>query len=272
MKTSSHRSKVKTGAQPDQVDRQDPAHDQPVVQPPAVPGPDPQGNLNQSDDRDDDEDASVAHMPPANLGDDDLDGDDPDDDDNDESSTNTEDSSGQPDANSMEDEEAEQRDDGGDPIETAETNEGTIFEVPFIDKLISFGMTGPQALAIIENGATNPNVFARLFTDSALTELFLRELFTTLKILMVKRVQMFHCWLNECHKAGVSLTRIDLDKFDDNVMASLMEAASHRSTVRERSSSSGKDSSGILLPMFSSSQSQYKVWNSKWRAYLGNRL
>jgi hypothetical protein len=81
---------------------------------------------------------------------------------------------------------------------------------------------------------------------------------------------MFHRWLNERHKAGMSLTRIDLSKFDDNVMASLVEAASRGSTARERSSSSGKDSSGISLPTFSGSQSQYKVWNSKWRAYLGN--
>jgi hypothetical protein len=131
-------------------------------------------------------------------------------------------------------------------------------------------MTVPQALAIIKNRATNPNVFARLFTDSALTELSLREPLTTLKILVVERVQMFHRWLTERHKAGVSLTWIDLDKFDDNVMASLVEAASRGSTAHECSSSSGKDSSGISLPTFSGSQSQCKVWNSKWRAYLGN--
>jgi hypothetical protein len=109
---------------------------------------------------------------------------------------------------------------------------GTTFEIPFIKKLISFGMSIPQALAIVKNGATDPNVFARLFTDSALMELFLREKLTTLKILMVKRVQMFHRWLNERHKASVSLTHIDLDKFDDNIMASLLEAASCGSTAR----------------------------------------
>jgi hypothetical protein len=170
----------------------------------------------------------------------------------------------------MEDEDAKQNEDGDDPIETTGTEEGTTFEIPFIKKLISFGMTIPQALAIVKNGASNPNVFARLFTDLALTELFLREPLTTLKTLVVERVQIFHCWLNERHKAGVSLTCIDLDRFDDNVMASLVEAASRGSTARERSSSIGKDSSGILLPSFLGSQSQYKVWNSKWRAYLGN--
>jgi hypothetical protein len=219
-----------------------------------VPGPDPQGNPNQSDDGDDAEEASVAHMPPPNLGNNDPDGEDPDDDDDDASLTSTEDSSDQSEADSMEDEEAEQTDDGNGPIKTAETEEGTTFEIPFINKLISFGMTIPQALAIIKNGATNPNVFARLFTDSALTELFLREPLTSLKILVIKRVQIFHCWLNKRHKAGVSLTWIDLDKFDDNVMVSLVEAASRGSSAREQSSSSGKDSSGILLPTFSGSQ------------------
>jgi hypothetical protein len=169
----------------------------------------------------------------------------------------------------MEDKEDEKNEDGDGPIETAETDEGTTFEIPFIKKLISFGMTIPQALAIVKNRATNPNVFARLFTDLALMELFLWEPLITLKILVVERVQMFHHWLNERHKA-MSLTCIDLDRFDDNVMASLVEAASRGSTARERSSSSGKDSSRILLPTFSGSQSQYKVWNSKWRAYLGN--
>ncbi|MCK7580948.1 MAG: hypothetical protein MZV65_38610 [Chromatiales bacterium] len=240
------------------------------MQPPTRPGPDPQGNPIQSDGGDDGEDVPVARMPPPNLGNDDSDDEDPDDDGDDDSSTSTEDSSDQSEVDSTGDEEAEQNEDGDDPIETAQTEEGTTFEIPFIEKLISFGMTIPQALAIVENGATNPNVFARLFTDSALTELFLREPLTTLKILVVERVRMFHRWLNERHKAGVSLTRIDLDKFDDNVMASLVEAASRGSTARERSSSSGKDSSGISLPTFSGSQSQYKVWNSKWRAYLGN--
>jgi hypothetical protein len=126
------------------------------VQPPAAPGPDPQGNRNQLDDGDDDEEASVAHMLPANLGDNDPDGDNPDDDDDDELLTNTEDSSDQSDADSMEDREAEQHDGGGDPIETAETDEGTIFKVPFIYKLISFGMTIPQALAIIKVGLQIP--------------------------------------------------------------------------------------------------------------------
>jgi hypothetical protein len=158
------------------------------VQPPTGPGLDPQGNLNQSDDGDDGEEVSVAHMPPPNLGNKNDPDDDPDDDDDDESSTSTEHSSYQSEADSMEDKEAEQNDDGDDPIENAETEEGTTFEIPFINKLISFGMTIPQALAIIKNGATNPNLFARLFTDSALTELFLWEPLTTLKILMVERV------------------------------------------------------------------------------------
>jgi hypothetical protein len=116
-KTSSQCSKVKTSTcWLDRLDQQDP-DDQPVVQPPAVPSPDPQGNPNQLDDVDDDEEASLAHMLPPNLGDDDLDDDDPDDDDDDKLWTSTGDSSDQSEADSMEDEEAEQHDDGSNPIE-----------------------------------------------------------------------------------------------------------------------------------------------------------
>jgi hypothetical protein len=128
-------------------------------------------------------------------------------------------------------------------------------------------MTIPQALAIIKNGATNPNVFVRLFTDSVLMELFLLEPLTTLKILVVKRVQMFHHWLNKCHKAGMPLTWIDLDKFDDNVMASLVEVASHGNTAR--ASSSSRTPLAFCCQRSPLTKPIHKVWNSKWRAYLG---
>ena len=91
-KTINRHSKVKTGARPDPIDRQEP-DDQPVVQPPTRPGPDPQGNPIQSDDGDDGEEVPVARMLPPNLGNDDSDDEDPGDDDDDDLSTSTEDSS-----------------------------------------------------------------------------------------------------------------------------------------------------------------------------------
>jgi hypothetical protein len=126
MKTSSRHSKVKTGARPDPIDQQDP-DDQPEVQPPTRPGPDPQGNPIQLDDGDDGEEVPVARMPPTNLGNDDLDDEDPDNDDDDDLLTSTEDSSDQSEADSMEDEEAEQNEDGDDPIKTAEKEERNHF-------------------------------------------------------------------------------------------------------------------------------------------------
>jgi hypothetical protein len=58
-KTSSWHSKVKTGARPDPIDRQDPDN-QPEVQPPTRPGPDPQVNPIQLNDGDDGEEVPVA--------------------------------------------------------------------------------------------------------------------------------------------------------------------------------------------------------------------
>lgn len=79
---------------------------------------------------------------------------------------------------------------------------------------------------------------------------------------------MFHRWLNERHGAGVSLVGIQLDGLNDSVMATLVEANTRQSASRVREGTSGKGT-GLTLPTFSGNQGQYKVWNLKWRAYLG---
>jgi hypothetical protein len=79
---------------------------------------------------------------------------------------------------------------------------------------------------------------------------------------------MFYHWLNDWHGARDSLTGIALDRFTDNVMVTLVDADSRESATRTRESSSSKGS-GLTLPTFNGNQSQYKVWNQKWSAYLG---
>jgi hypothetical protein len=123
---------------------------------------------------------------------------------------------------------------------------------------------------LVLNGAMNPNAFARLFTKSALDDLFEKENLSDLRILVVERVKMFHHWLNERQGDGESLTGIlALDGFTDQVMATLVDADSRGSAKRERDGASSKGT-GLMLPTFNGiQQSQYKVWNQKWRAYLG---
>ena len=98
--------------------------------------------------------------------------------------------------------------------------------------------------------------------------LFQKEHLNDLRILVVERVKMFHRWLNDRHGAGVSLIGIALDGFTDQAMATLVEADSRGSVKRERDGASGKGA-GLSLPTFNGVMSQYKVWNQKWRAYLG---
>jgi hypothetical protein len=79
---------------------------------------------------------------------------------------------------------------------------------------------------------------------------------------------MFHRWLNDQHAASESLTGIALEGFTNQVMPTLVDADSCKSAKRECDSTPGKGT-GLMLPMFSGNQSQYKVWCQKWRAYLG---
>jgi hypothetical protein len=79
---------------------------------------------------------------------------------------------------------------------------------------------------------------------------------------VVERVKMFHRWLNERHGACESLTGIPLDGFTDQVMATLVEADSRGSVKRGRDGATSKGT-GMLLPTFNGSQSQYKVWNRR---------
>jgi hypothetical protein len=185
-------------------------------------------------------------MPPPNLGDNDPDEDPEDSDDKSSSSSDSD----------MSTLFLHLRDDEGD-------------KEPAVNKDAAEQGETDDALVIVDNGATSPNVFARLFTQTALTELFTREPLDMLRILVMERVRMFHRWLNERHKLGVSLSRTALDQFDDEVMTTLVEADSCGSVEHERSGTGSKDA-GVTLPTFSGAQGQYKVWNSKWRAYLGN--
>jgi fructosamine-3-kinase len=79
---------------------------------------------------------------------------------------------------------------------------------------------------------------------------------------------MFYHWLNDRHGARDLLTGIALDKFTDNVMVTLVDADSCESAKHTHESSSSKGS-GLSLPTSNGNQSQYKVWNQKWSAYLG---
>jgi hypothetical protein len=221
----------------------------------------------QVEEEDDDEDDSGEHpqMPPPNLGD--PGADDSGNGGGTDSSSSTSDStldSGDSSEESNTDDEV-----GDDNPTLMGLLEGDVaFEIPFRDKLRSFGLSEFQANLIVLNGATSPNVFARLFTRSALDALFEKEHLDDLRILVVERVKMFHRWLNERHVAGESLIHISLAGFTDQVMATLVEADSRGSATRVRDEGSSKGT-GLTLPTFNGTQSQYKVWSQKWRAYLG---
>jgi hypothetical protein len=152
-----------------------------------------------------------------------------------------------------------------DPIPLGSLDGKIAFEIPFRDKLQCFGLSDCelQANLIVQNGTTNPNVFARLFSQSALDSLFEKDQLNDLRILVVQRVKMLHRWLNDRHGAGESLTGIALEGFTNQVMATLVDVDSHGSAKCERDSTSSKGT-GLTLPTFNGNQSQYKVWSQKW--------
>jgi hypothetical protein len=80
---------------------------------------------------------------------------------------------------------------------------------------------------------------------------------------------MFHCWLNDRHGTGESLTGIAMDGFTNQVMVTLMDIDSHGSMKCECDRSTSSKSNGLTLPTFNGNQSQYMAWSQKWRAYLG---
>ena len=225
-----------------------------VTPPQAPPLADTEPSLSSSDD--DEEPEDLPPMPPRIL--EDQDGGD-DDDDNNSSESSLSDSSSNSSDSDQEEHTDEAEETGQVPLGTLDGD--VVFEIPFRDKLRSFGLSELQANRVVLNGATNPNAFARLFSKSA-------EHLNDLRILVVERVKMFHRWLNDRHGAGESLIGISLDGFTDQAMASLVEADSRGSVKRERDGASGKGTK-LSLPTFNGVQSQYKVWNQKWRAYLG---
>jgi hypothetical protein len=83
--------------------------------------------------------------------------------------------------------------DEADPIPMGLLDGTIAFEIPFRDKLQSFGLSKPKANFIVQNGAISPVVFARLFSQSALDSLFKKYQLSNLRILVVQRVKMFHC-------------------------------------------------------------------------------
>jgi hypothetical protein len=207
---------------------------------------------------------NLTPMPPADLGDPESD----DDDDDDGSSDGSSSSDASTHSSDSDQESGTDDEDEANPIPMGLLDGTIAFEIPFRDKLRSFGLSEPEANFIVQNGATSPIVFARLFSQSALDSLFEKHQLSDLRILVVQRVKMFHRWLNDWHGAGKSLTGIALEGFTDQVMATLVDADSRGSAKRERDSMSSKGT-GLSLPTFSGNQSQYKVWRQKWQAYLG---
>jgi len=122
---------------------------------------------------------------------------------------------------------------------------------------------------IIGNGATTPFTFARFFDKGALKDLFGDDYGLAKTPLLVKqKVKVFHHWLQEQHKEGENLTDIDLVKFNDETMATLLDEEPEGGTVCGCGSSI-KDL-GMQLPMFNGNQPAYAVWLAKWRAFLSN--
>ena len=59
---------------------------------------------------------------------------------------------------------------------------------------------------------------------------------------------------------------MNLTKFDDDALASLLDQEEREGTTKERSVGGAKD--GLTLPTLNGNQISYKTFNIKWRAYL----
>jgi hypothetical protein len=99
-------------------------------------------------------------MPPANLGDSELDDDDDDDGSSDGSSSSNASTHS---SNSGQDSSTDDEDET-EPIPMGLLDGTIAFEIPFRDKLRSFGLSEHEANFIVHNGATSPAVFAWLFS------------------------------------------------------------------------------------------------------------
>ncbi len=146
---------------------------------------------------------------------------------------------------------------------------GQIYSGPFLDKLMMLGLPYDKAVTIVKNGATSAYTFARLFGKTALKDLFGPDYSLDKVPLLVKqRIRVFHRWLQSCHAEGQDLKTIDLDIFNDDVMAVLLDEEPDDGMAKARGSSI-KDS-GMQLPTFNGNQPAYAVWHAKWRAFLSN--
>jgi hypothetical protein len=144
--------------------------------------------------------------------------------------------------------------------------DGTKYSGNLYRKFITLGLTAEASRILINNGVTTPTIFARLFDAKALDLLFQRDELKNLSVLAQQRVRTFHKWLRQCHDRGVHLNKINLSRFTDVVMASLLDAKETESSTRGRSGTVKE--SGLTLPTFSGTQASFKVFDTKFRAFL----
>jgi hypothetical protein len=197
-------------------------------------------------------------------------GDDPDD----ESSTSTSGSSNSDD-DSSDDDDDDDRDRDKQLVHDLETDtewqidqldDGTTYDRRLYDKLISFDLSEVAVQRMIRNGVATVVAFALLFDGKALDLLFKKEGLDQLPVLVEQRVRLFHKWLRQCRDRGVNLKKVDLSRFDDFTMASLLDSKEAESAVRGRPGTP-KDS-GLVLPTFGGGQGSFKVFDTKFRAFL----
>jgi len=128
-----------------------------------------------------------------------------------------------------------------------------IYSSPFINKLMSFGLSYDMAIVITQNEATTAFAIMQLFGKAALKDLFGPDYrLDKVPLLVKQRVKVFHHWLQTRHSEGEDLKTIDLDIFDNNVMVALLEEELDEGPTKARGSSI-KDS-GMPLPTFNGNQ------------------
>jgi len=155
------------------------------------------------------------------------------------------------------------------PPQNGQLPNGITYSVSFLEKLKSFGLADDKACIIVENGVTTPFTFARFFDKAALKDLFGDDYGLAKTPLLVKqKVKVFHRWLQNMHKEGEDLNGIDLERFDNQAMATLLEEDPEGGVVCGQSNSI-KDS-GMQLPVFNGNQPAYAIWHAKWRNFLSN--
>jgi len=79
-------------------------------------------------------------------------------------------------------------------------------------------------------------------------------------LLVKQQIRVFHHWLQSCHAEGKDLKTIDLDIFDNDVMAILLDEEPNDRMVKTHGSSI-RDS-GMQLPTFNENQPAYAVWHA----------